>query len=39
VSPLNRRDELDIRVRTAFGSFIAGFVAACLLIMMSTDVL
>lgn len=35
---LNRRDELDIRVRTAVGSFIAGFVSCALLIMTNTDV-
>jgi tetrahydromethanopterin S-methyltransferase subunit F len=36
---LNRRDELDIRVRTGFASFIAGFVSACLFLMVATDVL
>jgi hypothetical protein len=36
---LSRRDELDIRIRTAFGAFIAGFVACGLLIMLATDVL
>lgn len=36
---LSRRDELDIRIRTAFGAFVAGFVVAILLIMFATDVL
>jgi hypothetical protein len=35
VSPLNRRDELDIRIRASFAGFVAGFVACALLIMMS----
>jgi hypothetical protein len=39
VSPLNRRDELDIRIRTGFAMFVAGFVTAMLLIMFATDVL
>jgi hypothetical protein len=38
VSPLKRRDEFDIRIRTGFAMFITGFVTACLLIMLSTDV-
>lgn len=32
---LKRRDELDIRIRSSFAGFVAGFVTACLLIMMS----
>jgi len=39
VSPLNRRDELDIRIRTGFAMFVAGFVTCGLLIMFATDVL
>lgn len=36
---LSRRDELDIRIRTAFGAFVAGFVSCGALIMFATDVL
>jgi hypothetical protein len=35
---LKRRDEFDIRIRASFAGFVTGFVAACLLIMLSTDV-
>lgn len=39
MSPLNRRDELDIRIRASFAGFVAGFVTCGLLIMFATDVL
>ena len=35
---LNRRDELDIRVRSFCSGAVVGFVAAILLIMFFTDV-